>query len=195
VSDFELTLKGSAAHDEWVADWDDVLRRAGSSPSRSRRVAAIGVLVAVALVLTLPGIGVGGRLKDLIAGSKVPGLQLRADLVRQGGRSIGSLSLSTSRLLVAIAPRTGRVRSFVPGHGPLRPAQIRWTLHLDGGTTAASARIVGVARLCSPCSDGRNGTIRARRGALAALFGKPTVVVETSQGAARGTLRLQTPMR
>ena len=78
--------------------------------------------------------------------------------------------------------------------------ELKWAIELDGGSTATSAWIEDrsgktVARLCSPCRDGQHGTLRARRGALAALFGKPTVVVETSHGPARGVLRLQTQLR
>jgi hypothetical protein len=218
VNRLASTIRGSAELDagEWMPDWDDVLQRADvfadrRRPARlrapgalfSKRVIAIVGFAALALVLTAPGLGVGGRLKDLISGSQRPGLGLRAGLVGSDGRQIGSLSLRTSRLFVQVSPRTGRVKSvpFLPrGRSPLPQPQLRWTLQLDGGTTAASARIEGrsgkvVARLCSPCSDGEHGTIRARRGTLAAIFAKPVVVVQTGRGPARGILRLQKPLR
>ena len=47
---------------DWVADWDDVLRRAGYSRVPSKRAAAIAATAAVAVLLLLPGIGIGGGL-------------------------------------------------------------------------------------------------------------------------------------
>src|SRR5207253_11087890 len=131
VSDLATTIRSSVEPDEWRADWDDVLRRAGRSPSRPRRAAAIGLLVAVVLVLTLPGIGVGGRLKELIAGEHPPGLELRAVLTLANGDRIGTVSVRTTRLFVAASRRTGEVKPnpFTPaGHGPLQPIRMKWTI-------------------------------------------------------------------
>ena len=203
MNDLTTTIKGSADSDLgdlWVPDWEDVLGRAGCAPRPrrtllSRRAAVIGGLVAATLVLTLPGIGIGGRLKDLVTGSSPPGFELRASLSGPGGRSIGSISLLSSRLFVAVSPQTGRIRrSFIPLDQP----QFRWTLHLTSGTTATSARLEragnhGVlARLCSPCRDGAHGVVHIGRTGLTALFGRHLVaVVETNAGQARGVLGLE----
>ena len=95
-------------------------------------------------------IGIGGRLKDLIAGSRGPGIELRATLARPDGRVVGSVSLRTSRLFVAVSPRTGKVlpHPFIPrssgrvprGIKPLPPVRITWTLELKSGARV-SARI------------------------------------------------------
>jgi hypothetical protein len=223
VNDLESIIRGSAEHEpgeEWVPDWEDVLSRASGQPRPrptflSRRATAIGGLVAATLVLTLPGIGIGGRLKDLISGSRLPGIELRASVARPDGRPIGTVSLRTSRLFVAVSPRTGQVRPhpFVPrrsgliprGSGPLQPVPLAWTLDLKGAATVTSARIERVpgrkgqrliAQLCAPCRDDDHGTIRLGRSALSALFDRATVAaVETSQGPARGAIRLATVVR
>jgi hypothetical protein len=198
VSQLETMIRDSARPGDWVADWDDVLSRAGrSGAGRSRRFAAVAAVAVAALVLTLPAIGVGGDLKDLIAGSNRPGLELRAALTLPGGASAGTLTLRTSRIFVAVAPRTGRLkpRPFRPAGAPLEPQRFRWTLDLAGSGTADSARIAGVARLCAPCSDGAHGTFTAGRKRLYEVFGRAAVVVRTSAGTARGTLRLVPPTR
>jgi len=205
VNDLATTIRGSAESDlgdGWVPDWTDVLGRAGHAPRPShallsRRAAAIGGLVAAALVLTLPGIGIGGRLQDLVAGSSPPGFVLRASLTGPGGRSIGSISLRSSRLFVAVSPQTGRIRRpFTPRD---RLPQFRWTLGLTSGATATSARFERaghrfVVRLCSPCRDGAHGVVHLGRGGLTALFDRRLVaVVETNKGQARGVLGLEPP--
>jgi hypothetical protein len=198
MSQLETMIRDAATPDAWTADWDDVLRRAGrSGPERSRRTAAVAAVAAAALVLTLPAIGVGGDLKDLIAGSSGPGLELRAALTLPGGASAGALTLRTSRIFVAVAPRTGRLkpRPFRPAGAPLEPQRFRWTLGLAGSGTADSARISGVAKLCAPCSDGAHGKLTVGRKRLSEVFGRAAVVVRTSAGTARGTLRLVPPNR
>jgi hypothetical protein len=207
VTELASTIKASLEHDEWTPDWGDVLSRARTRPSRFRRGAAVGTVSAVALVLTLPGIGIGGRLKDLIAGSRGPGIHLRAGLSLPGGRSVGTLTLRTSRIFVTVPSpkgRDGRVEPrpfFIPrGHrSALPPVQIRWSLDLSSGVSVRSAWIEGrqgnvIARLCAPCSDGAHGTIDVRARALSAIFGRATAVTDTSQGHARGTVRLETPL-
>ena len=199
MSELETTIRQSAEAGDWVADWDDVLRRAGRSRIRSRRAAAIGAVVAVAVVLLLPGIGIGGGLNALISGSGGAGFELRARL-SHGGRVIGTVSVRTSRLFVAVDPKSGRIRSFFPrGLGHLPRPESRWRIDLTGVTAVTSARIVQrgrvVVQLCERCSDGAHGRFRADRLGLAAIFGRGTVVAETPQGPTRGPLELQNPSR
>lgn len=197
------TIRGTAETRDWSADWEDVLRRAHvRTHSRSIQAAAIGAVAAVALVLTLPGIGVGGRLKDLIAGSGGPGIELRAQPTTAGGHSVGTVSLHTSRVFVGVSPKTGRVVGhpwFVVPRGGHRsvvpPFPVRWSLDLEPGVVARSTRIEDqhgsvLARLCAPCRDGAHGIVKIRARALAAAFGRARAVVETSDGTARATLRL-----
>lgn len=205
MNDLDVRIMGSLDRAGWVADWDDVLRRAGHRRprTRTRRAAVVGVAAAaVVLVLTLPGIGVGGRLKDMLSSPPAPGIELRAGLVRADGTRVGTASLRTTRLFVVVDPRTGRtgVWTYAPrGRGKIAPAvPVRWELALD--QNASSARIetasgTVVATLCAPCKDGDHGIIRARRGALGAIFGRGVVVVRTGGGTARGVLRLEKPQR
>ena len=202
------TIRGTAHDGDWAPDWEDVLRRADvRTHSRPIRAAAIGAVAAVALVLTLPGIGVGGRLKDLIAGSGGPGIELHAQPTTAGGHSVGIVSLHTSRVFVGVSPKTGGVVGHpwfvVPrgGHrSVLPPVPVRWSLDLEPGVVARSALIEDgpgsvIARLCAPCSDGAHGTVEIRARDLAAAFGRAKAVVETRDGTARATLRLVTPRR
>jgi hypothetical protein len=209
VNDLASTIRSSADSElaaGWAPDWDDVLARAGVSPRPrravlSRRTAAVGGLIAAVLLLTLPGIGIGGRLQDLVAGSSPPGFELRASLAGPGGRSIGSVTLHTSRLFVAVSPQTGRILRPVVPRRPLQPLQLRWTIDLTGGAMATSARIERAgpsthvfARLCAPCRDGAHGVIHLDRAGLTALFGRRAVaVVETNEGQVRGVLGLEPP--
>jgi hypothetical protein len=203
VTRLESTIRGTAEAGDWAPDWEDVLRRAGGgSRLRSTRAAAIGAAAAIALVLTLPGIGVGGRLTDLIVGSGGPGIELRAQLAAAGGRSVGTVSLRTSRIFVALHPprRVEPRPLFVHGQRPGLPVPIRWSLDLEPGVVARSARIEDrrgsvIARLCAPCRNGAHGTAKIRARNIVAVFGRALAVVETSGGTVRGTLRLATPMR
>jgi hypothetical protein len=192
VSQLETMIRQSAGDGEWVADWHDVLRRAGHSRFRSKRVAAVAAVAAAVVVLLLPGIGIGGGLNRLISGSSGPGLQLRAPL-SANGRVIGAVSFRTSRVFVAVAPKSGRVGMVLP------QAELRWSFQLAHGITVSSLRIVRhgeiAVRLCSPCTDGATGIVRANRRTFGALFGRGTVVADTSRGPARGTVRLQKPQR
>jgi hypothetical protein len=181
---------------DWVADWDDVLHRAGPSRFPSRRAAAVAAVAAVAVVLVLPGIGIGGGLNAWISGSR-PGLHLRAVLALPSGKGVGTLSLGASRIFVAV---TRKPPFFIPrGHKPvLPPVPVRWSLDLQG-VSARSAVIENgkghvIARLCSPCSDGAHGTVMIRPRAVLDAF-RGTAVVKTSRGTARGMLRLPTPVR
>lgn len=210
MNDLVSTIRSSAATelggDGWAPDWADVLGRACVRPRPrrallSRRAAVVGGLAAAALVLTLPGIGLGGRLKDLVAGSSRPGFELRAILYRPSGGSVGYVSLRTSRLFVEIARGSGRVvRPFVPRR-PVEPLRVDWRLNPNRGVSVTSARIVRagnakqlIAQLCAPCGDGAHGVIRLRRRGLSAIFGRGALVVaQTSSGVARGTIRLEPP--
>jgi len=195
MSQLETMIRDAATPDAFTADWDDVLRRAGHTSSfRSRRMVAIGALAAVVVVLLLPGIGVGGGLNALLSGSR-PGLDLRAPLSLSDGRTIGTISVRSNRIFVA---KGHRARPFFVGRGHkpvLPPLPIRWSLDLEGATTARSAKILNskgqvLARLCAPCRDGAHGTAKAPARAVAGIFGRAVAVVETGDGTARGTLRL-----
>lgn len=195
MSEFETMIRGSAAADDWVADWDDVLRRSGHSRFRTRRAAAVGAVVAAVAVLMLPGVGIGGGLNSWISGSR-PGLQLRAELTLSGGQNVGTLSVSASRIFVGVP----RKAFFVPrGHKPvLSPVPLRWSLALANGT-ANSAVIQDregklIARLCAPCDNGAHGIVKLHPGTLLRAF-RGDAVVKTSAGSARGMLRLPTPVR
>ena len=199
MSQLETMIRESADAGDWVADWEDVLRRSGRSRYRSRRAAALVAVAAVTAVFLLPGIGIGGGLNALLSGSSGPGWELRAPLSR-GGDLIGAVSVRSSRLFVGIERKGGRVRWFLPtGRGRIPRPEFRWTLQLTGTATVTSARIVRrgrvVARLCSPCSDGAHGTFTTSRFGLQTIFGKGLVVADTPQGRAHGRLRLQKPQR
>src|SRR5262245_16501125 len=203
MSQLETMIRGSAAPGDWVADWDDVLRRSGRSRFRSRRAAGIAAVVAAALLLTLPGIGLGGRLAALVTGSRGPGIQLRAAPRLPDGRTIGTVWVHSSRIFVTRQKGHLKPRAFfVPrGHASvLPPVPLRWSVDLAGGATARSAVIETrqgrvIARLCAPCSDGAHGTVEIRPRAVLAVFGRARAVVETADGTARGTLRLTLPPR
>lgn len=201
MSELERMIRDSAASDEWVADWGDVLRRSGHTRFRSRRAAAIAAVAAVAVVLLLPGIGIGGGLNALLSGSRPPGLQLQAALIGKDG-PVAVVTLRTSRIFVAIAPGTGRVKAFFPrGKTPIPPLEARWSIEVARGTTVTSARILDhaggrvLARLCSTCRNGAHGTVGIRRRTLSAVFGRALVVAETDRGPVHGTLALPTPLR
>ena len=181
---------------EWVADWDDVLHRAGHSRVRSRNAAVVAAVAAVAVVLALPGIGIGGGLNAWISGSR-PGLQLRAELTFGGGKIAGELSLRASRIFAA----SPKGPFFLPGDRKhvLPPQPVRWSLALASGGSARSAVIENskgqvIARLCAPCKDGAHGTAKLYPRQLLSAF-RGTAVVKTSRGTARGTLRLPVPVR
>jgi hypothetical protein len=178
---------------DWVADWDDVLRRAGRSRYHAWGAAAAAAALAVSIALLMPGIGIGGGLTALISGSSRPGLELRADLA-QGGRAIGSLSIHTSRVIVGVVPQTGRVKSV-----PVAQPEFRWLLEVSPGVKVSSLRIVRsgrvALRLCGPCGGATTGIFRGSPTAFGAIFGRGTVVAVTDHGSARGTLRLEKPRR
>jgi hypothetical protein len=180
---------------EWVADWDDVLRRARHSRYRSRRTAAIAgvVAAAAAVVLLMPGIGVGGGLNAWVSTAR-PGLQLRTTLTLPGGGRAGTLSIRTSRIFFT----TPRHAAFV--RKGLAPVPIDWSLDLAAGKSAASAVVQDrggkvIARLCAPCADNARGTVKLRPRTVLEMLGQATVVVETNAGTARGVLRLPIPVR
>lgn len=181
---------------DWVADWDDVLRRAGHSRFRTKRVAAVVAVAAAAVVLLLPGIGVGGGLNALLNGTHAPGLGLEAALIGKDG-PVALVTLRPSRIFAAIAPGTGAVKAFYPrGKTPLSPLEARWSIQVVRGTTVTSARILDrlggrvLAKLCSACRNGAHGTVNIRRRTLAAVFGRAVVVAETNHGPVHGTLGL-----
>jgi Tol biopolymer transport system component len=77
-----------------VADWDDVLDRAGARsgtptrpPSRWRVVAIAAAIVAGAALLTTPALGIGDRLLSLIQGGPTP-LDVQAPAWSRDGRTI-----------------------------------------------------------------------------------------------------------
>ncbi len=77
-----------------VADWDDVLDRAGARsgtptrpPSRWRLVAIAVAIVAVAALLATPALGIGDRLLSLIQGKQSP-LDVQAPAWSRDGRTI-----------------------------------------------------------------------------------------------------------
>jgi hypothetical protein len=199
VSELETIVKHSASAGDWIGDWDDVLRRAGHTRSRSARVAAIATGIAVAVVLVLPGIGIGGGLDAWISGSR-PGLHLHAALRLPTGETVGTLELSASRIFVAKG-RPEPKPFFVPrGHRPvLPPLPLRWSLDLADGKTAGSAVVQDgdgkvIARLCAPCGNRAHGTVELHPRALISTF-RAEAVVKTSAGTARGLLRLPVPVR
>jgi hypothetical protein len=203
VTELETMIKHSVAADEWVADWDEVFRRAGRPRVRTRQAATIVAVAAAALALLLPGVGIGSGLTSLLWGSRGPGFELRAELTLANGRSVGTASLHTSRIFLAIPARKGHSEPkpfFVPrGHRPaLPPVRFRWSFDLAAGARSAvleSRQGKVIARLCAPCAPDAHGTMRVRARTLATVFGRPVVVVETASGTARGTLRLTTPPR
>jgi len=192
VSELETKIRDSAQACEWTADWDDVLRRSGHKRHRSRRAAAIAALTVVAVVLLMPGIGIGGGLNALISHPVPPGLQFAAEF-SQGSRLIGTVTVQTSRLFVHVDPKSGTVKSqYWPSRGAFR-GEFRWNLDLTGAANVSSLQILDrrsgrvVARLCSPCQDGAHGTFRRSRAAFAAVFGRGKVVAETSRGTSKGS--------
>lgn len=181
---------------EWAADWDDVLRRAGHARYRSRRAAVVAAVAAVAVVLMLPGIGIGGGLNALFSDSH-PGLELQAALIGQDG-PVAVVTLRMSRIFVAVRPGTGAVY-FHRGKSPVPPQTARWSIQVVHGTSVTSARIVDsrnrlLARLCSTCRNGAHGTVQIKRRTLAAIFGRARVVAETNHGAVHGTLTWRGPV-
>ena len=180
---------------DWAADWDDVLHRAGHSRRRARGAAAIAAVAAVGVILALPGIGVGGGLNAWLSSSR-PGLGLRGTLTVPGGRKVGTLSFRAARIFV---PGPGKPRLVPAGPTPavpprLPPQPARWSLELAPGVSARSAVIEtrkgqAIARLCAPCTDGAHGTVLMRPRRLLVVLGRVVAVVETSAGTARGTLR------
>jgi hypothetical protein len=200
MSDIETAVRELIA--EWdvaprAADWDEVLRRADEPVVRTRarrRPMFVAALVACALVLAVPGLGVGDRLVALVTGGKRPGLALGAALVRGDGTRVGSVTLRTGRLFVT---PNGQSRPFMQ-RGPRN--QLRWTLTLSTRATSAviESRTSGkrIASLCAPCAVGTaSGRVRLPRGGFNALFGRADVVAHTTQGDARGRVRLQRPPR
>jgi hypothetical protein len=181
---------------DWVADWDDVLRRAGRPRYRSRRAAAGAAAVTVAVILLMPGIGIGGGLDALIAGSNRHGLEFRTRLWT-GGQAIGSVSIRTVRAVVSVSPHSGGTKPYVP-QGVAR-AVFQWSLQVSDGVAVRSLQILRhgrvAVRLCAPCSDGSNGTFLADRVAFGAVFGGNTVLAATNRGPARGRLKLTRPTR
>jgi hypothetical protein len=198
--------------EQWRAEpgresWDDVLARAARR-SRGRRpswrIALATAVSVLGLLLSVPALGIGGRLTALFADSKPPGLALRADIVRADGTRVGSLTLRTSRLFLTTSGRRPRVVPHpfqIRGNRLLRGVPIRWSLALVDGAadqarlerTDRSKRRHVVRRLCGPCPTTTTGQLLLRRPDVEALFDRRmTIVVTTSADEARGVLRLQT---
>ncbi len=189
-------------------NWDDVLARAGvrahRAGTRMRRNALLTGLGLLAVLLAVPQFGIGGRLKDLIAGSDRPGLPLGTTLVTPDGNQVGTFSARTSRLFLTVGPR-GKLVPHPFSHRPARPVgtiPLRWTLSLDEPASDAHVVRVGagrahvLARLCTTCSRRMQGTLRLGRGAFAALLsGRAAIVVTTAAGTAGGVVRLRIPAR
>lgn len=214
MSDFESALR--AAVGAWPSaaepDWDDVLRRAGISGPRTRAIGALRVAALaagfgiVAVLLTVPAFGIGERLKDLVAGSKRPGLTLRATLLGPDGARVGSFSIRTSRIFVTVrrhgraVPRVSPPRLRIPDGIP-----VTWRLELEGSDQATSVRIVRtragtgkrlVAVVCDPCSGRTSGRLRLTRSAFDSLVrGRSSVLVSTRTGRASGQIRFESLRR
>ena len=213
MSDLESALRAAVAWPEadMQPDWDDVLRRAGvhhrARSIRARRAGLAAGAAIAAIVLTVPAFGVGQRLKDLVVGTKRPGLVLGATLRRADGSRAGTFSLRTSRLFVEIG-RRGRPEPRVLSPPRLRPLNrivVTWRLDLPGSEQATRVRIVGtggaagsrqVAVACDPCSGRTSGRLRLTRSAFSSLLrGRSSVSVSTRQGRLGGPIRLDSLRR
>ena len=206
MSDFESTLRAALAADPVVKahpDWEDVLRRARLHRRRraldTRRVALAAGLAVVATLLSLPALGIGQRLKDLVAGTGGPGLTFGADLRVPDGSSAGTFTLRTSRLFVTTGKRK-RAFPYMFVRRKLHGIELRWRLELRGSDQATSVRIVQgrhvVAAVCSPCSGRTTGKVRLSRGAIDLLLrGRTSASVSTSRGHAVGQIRFEVPQR
>jgi hypothetical protein len=193
-------------------DWDDVLTRAGvsRSPVASRRAAGLAAVTGLAVVLLVPSFGVGSRLKDLIAGSRRPGLTLSATVGQADGSRAGTFFIrSSGGIFVATS---GRRRRIVRPHffsrrrpHPLVVTDFTWKLVIAGKQSALDARVERkggpsgsrlVRRLCHPCASTESGRLSLNRGQVASLFaGDAVVVLRTTEGRARGVVRLGVPRR
>ena len=193
-------------------DWEDVLRRAGvrSPGTRStgpRRAALVAGLAIGAVLLTLPGLGIDERLKDLVSGSKRPGLGLGATLRRPDGTPAGSFSIRTSRIFLTLGRHRHPVgHVFVPRSLKVpKGIAARWRLELTGSDEATNVQIVrtgvaGVTRVvavvCNPCSGRTSGSVRLTRSGFGALLdGRTSVSVATPHGHLTGRIRLGLPRR
>ena len=159
----------------------------------------LAAVVAVAVVLLMPGIGIGGGLNTLLEGSPTSGLELQAALIGKDG-PVAVVTLQPSRIFAAIAPGTGAVQAYYPrGKTPIPPLEARWSIQVARGTTVKSVRILDelggrvLGRLCAACPDGAHGKVSMRRRMLAAVFDRAVVVADTSRGLVHGQLALTPP--
>ena len=126
----------------------------------------------LAVVLAIPGFGLGGRLKTLITGSNRPGLNFETTLTRPDGTSVGSFSMHTSRIFITLGPRSDVVpHPFAHrGEALLEGVPLTWRLDLTRSARATAARLERrtgrhrlIARLCRPCSRQAKGVLSLRR--------------------------------
>jgi hypothetical protein len=208
VNDLDARLRDSIA--DWnvatAPDWEDVLRRA----RERRRLGAAptaALLLALALLLAVPALGVGGHLSGLLGRADRPGLRLGAAISTPDGARVGSLSMRTSRLFVPI-PRGRRTVAHPVPH-PFRPRgsvfpltfPVIWALELAPAAQGGDARLVrtgvdgrrrAISRLCTACPGRTGGRVRLARADLDALFGGRLSIVVTSGGTtARGVVRFR----
>jgi len=212
MSEFESAVRAAVVvpADHLHPDWDDVLRRAGvrrGMRSSAPRAALVTGLAAIAVVLTVPAFGIGERLKDLVSGTKRPGLMFGATLSRADGSNAGTFSLRTSRLFVATDKHKRPLpHPFSPtGVSFPRAFEVRWRLDLTGSNRATSVRIVRtgagtggrvVAVACDPCAGRMSGTLWLSRGAFSLVVGgRTSATVVTGRGRASGPIRFEPPPR
>jgi hypothetical protein len=214
MTEFESDLRAAAV---WPAaglqpEWEDVLRRAGLHRSRALGIGARQAAVAagvgiVAVVLTVPALGIGERLKDLVTGKTRPGLRLAATLHRPDGSDAGTLSVRTSRLFVTVG-RHGRSVAHpfsARGQGVPKGIEATWRLDLAGSDQARSVRIVRtgavagrrlVAVVCDPCSERTTGRLRLTRAGFSSLLrGRTSASVSTARGRVTGRIEFEPPPR
>ena len=173
--------------DDAVADWGDVLRRAGANRSRVWRTRAL--LVALVLLVVAPATGFGVR---ALQRSGPSGLELSARI-----GSVGTLTLHAPRTFVTRmgarrVPHTfGRLRNGSL-HRSVKP-YLTWDLDAHPGAAAAVVLELGGRRamvLCRPCRTLR-GTVVASNDDLVALVNdRATARVTTPSGDRRGQVRL-----
>jgi len=174
-------------------DWGDVLARSGHG-RRSRRVPVIAAVIAGAVVLATPAIGVSGKVGELLGIHSGPRPGFVAALTPVAGTGSGTVIAAPAATFTPVGSQrtVGFSRSLavtIRYSGLSGPATAGWIRVAPPRSSTGAGFLI---RLCRPCHSGTTVLIHRRGLFLALLARRGTVEIATAahpHGELTGRLR------